>query len=276
MAQQEDLAERLVVASEEGSENDDAGIAGIARCKATAGQRRGSLLFCCLLCWTLVLVSCGPRLGLPPRSILLLSLAPWLIGAAIVMPFGGLVRRLAAGTDEARAVGTFEAPPAPESGASSASSAEAASSTASRGGSARRNSRGELELQVSAPVAAKIQQLNERSRICTRRVWEEMYLAGALRSKRVVATPAHDGTSGEDAAVEEVEELRPAADGPSSSECCICLGAIGMNERVRGLACGHVFHLPCIAQYFVQDTSFELCCPLCRVPLAKQGQFLDF
>lgn len=52
--------------------------------------------------------------------------------------------------------------------------------------------------------------------------------------------------------------------------CCICLSGIVGSSRIRGLGCDHVFHVECIAEWFMQDKSLELACPLCRVPLAKQ------
>eukprot|EP00930_Biecheleria_cincta_P068770 TRINITY_DN56608_c0_g1_i1.p1 TRINITY_DN56608_c0_g1~~TRINITY_DN56608_c0_g1_i1.p1 ORF type:complete len:257 (-),score=38.38 TRINITY_DN56608_c0_g1_i1:320-1000(-) len=52
--------------------------------------------------------------------------------------------------------------------------------------------------------------------------------------------------------------------------CCICLAGISEDSRIRGLGCGHVFHLECVAEWFMKDKSLELACPLCRVPLAKQ------
>merc|ERR1719223_1902399 len=102
-------------------------------------------------------------------------------------------------------------------------------------------------------LAERIQQLNDRTRICTRKVWEEMYLAD-LRG----------GAAGADEMRESLET------------CTICMANIADSDRVRGLACGHIFHLPCLAEWFTRDRTFELCCPLCRVPLSKQPRFRDF
>lgn len=109
------------------------------------------------------------------------------------------------------------------------------------------------EVEIMNPlITERIQQLGERTRVCSRRVWEETYLPD-LR--------------GQDGA----EQMRA-----SMSQCSICMSSIGMSEQIRGLACGHIFHLPCIAEWFMRDRTFELCCPLCRVPLSQQGTFRDW
>mmetsp|Transcript_32929 Transcript_32929/g.94577 ORF Transcript_32929/g.94577 Transcript_32929/m.94577 type:complete len:284 (-) Transcript_32929:304-1155(-) len=106
--------------------------------------------------------------------------------------------------------------------------------------------------EVQNPIIAeRIQQLSERTRICSRKVWEESYLPG-LRG------------------AEGAEQMRPAM-----AECCVCVSSIEMEERVRGLACGHIFHLPCLAEWFIRDRTFTLCCPLCRVPLSDQDSLTD-
>mmetsp|Transcript_61605 Transcript_61605/g.156583 ORF Transcript_61605/g.156583 Transcript_61605/m.156583 type:complete len:270 (-) Transcript_61605:77-886(-) len=109
----------------------------------------------------------------------------------------------------------------------------------------------QLELQ-NPLIAERIKQLSERTRICSRRVWEETYLQD-LRGKV------------------GAEQMRD-----SMSSCSICMSNIKMSAQVRGLACGHIFHLPCLAEWFMRDRTFELCCPLCRVPLAKQGIVSDW
>jgi len=100
-------------------------------------------------------------------------------------------------------------------------------------------------------IAERIQQLNERTRICSRQVWEDSYLVG-LKGREVA------------------EKMKP-----SMAQCCICVCGIEMTDQVRGMACGHSFHLPCLAQWFMQDRSFVLSCPLCRIPLSEQGSFPD-
>lgn len=98
-------------------------------------------------------------------------------------------------------------------------------------------------LQRSDVLTERIQQLNTRTRICTREEWEEAYLPdilGANWSSRV------------------------------SLECSICLGQIAPTARVRGLGCGHMFHLKCLADWFLRDSTLELRCPLCRMRLAEQ------
>jgi len=94
-------------------------------------------------------------------------------------------------------------------------------------------------------VAERIQQLAERTRICTRQEWEEEHL------------PQLDGI-GKD---------------QKADHCCLCMADIAPDDQVRGLACGHAFHLPCVAEWFMRDPTFELSCPLCRVPLSQQRSF---
>merc|ERR1712039_1017276 len=88
----------------------------------------------------------------------------------------------------------------------------------------------------------RIQELERCSRTCTRREWEERYRPQLSSRARTIAI----GT------------------------CSVCVEDIAMNAEVRGLSCGHVFHLQCLAQCFMQDRSMELRCPLCRVPMAQQ------
>lgn len=106
--------------------------------------------------------------------------------------------------------------------------------------------------RFNAGLRERLKQLEERSRICTRRVWEEIYLPAAMRG------------------------LPDDAPRPPTAECTICMSRIDMAERIRGLACGHIFHVQCVGEWFVHDRSFELCCPLCRIPLSQQREFRDF
>eukprot|EP00930_Biecheleria_cincta_P076917 TRINITY_DN6414_c0_g3_i1.p1 TRINITY_DN6414_c0_g3~~TRINITY_DN6414_c0_g3_i1.p1 ORF type:complete len:183 (+),score=16.31 TRINITY_DN6414_c0_g3_i1:147-695(+) len=95
--------------------------------------------------------------------------------------------------------------------------------------------------QRSTLVERVTRQLNQSSCVCSLSDWEECYSA----------FPRCTETS-----------------------CCICLSDIDGFSRIRGLGCGHVFHLACISEWFMQDKSLELACPLCRVPLAKQPAIL--
>lgn len=96
-------------------------------------------------------------------------------------------------------------------------------------------------------LQSRVDQLSQRTRICSRQEWEDNYLPKLL---------GRDGA----------EKLRSA-----TCSCCICLADIEADAQVRGLACGHIFHLHCLAQWFMRDQTYELCCPLCRLPLSKQG-----
>jgi len=89
----------------------------------------------------------------------------------------------------------------------------------------------------------RIQQLEKATRICTLAEWEATYS---------LSMPSLN----------------------HCSSCSICLSEINPDSLVRGLACGHVFHLGCVAEWFMRDQSFELSCPLCRKSLSEQDQCL--
>lgn len=93
-----------------------------------------------------------------------------------------------------------------------------------------------------AKVQEKIRLLQERTRVCTKCEWEETYM------QRL------NGASPQD-------------------QCSICQGSMNPNDKIRGMACGHIFHFSCLGDWFMADRSFELSCPLCRSPLASQGRF---
>lgn len=98
-------------------------------------------------------------------------------------------------------------------------------------------------------IVERIQQLGERTRICSRQVWEEKYL------------PQLRGTSA-------ANRMKSAM-----TQCCVCMSDIGMQDQVRGLSCGHIYHLHCVAEWFMRDPTLELSCPLCRVPMSEQRRF---
>eukprot|EP00931_Biecheleriopsis_adriatica_P068884 TRINITY_DN42775_c0_g1_i1.p1 TRINITY_DN42775_c0_g1~~TRINITY_DN42775_c0_g1_i1.p1 ORF type:complete len:237 (-),score=31.67 TRINITY_DN42775_c0_g1_i1:211-921(-) len=106
--------------------------------------------------------------------------------------------------------------------------------------------RGPVARMQNSVLADRIQQLNERTRVCTREQWEEAYLPDIL------------GPEGSEQRLQ------------FSSECSVCLGSIAMHSKVRGLGCGHMFHLQCLADWFLRDQSYELRCPLCRAPIYEQ------
>lgn len=89
----------------------------------------------------------------------------------------------------------------------------------------------------------RIKQLEECTIICTREEWEN--------------------------------EHRVRLDGAACSECCICMSNIERDAQVRALACGHIFHLLCVAEWFMQDKTFELRCPMCRKALSQQSRLKD-
>mmetsp|Transcript_109814 Transcript_109814/g.309638 ORF Transcript_109814/g.309638 Transcript_109814/m.309638 type:complete len:224 (-) Transcript_109814:216-887(-) len=97
----------------------------------------------------------------------------------------------------------------------------------------------------------RVEQLGERTRICTRAAWEDAFLPALL---------------GEEAA----EAMRS-----SCHICSICMSSLSRSAQVRGLACGHLFHIACLAEWFMRDRSLYLCCPLCRLPLSQQARIPD-
>lgn len=100
-------------------------------------------------------------------------------------------------------------------------------------------------------LAARIRQLTERTRICSREVWEEVYLP-QLRG-----------------------ECGAALMKSAMTQCCVCVSDISRHDQIRGLACGHIYHLNCVAEWFMRDPTFELSCPLCRIPMSEQRRFED-
>lgn len=55
-----------------------------------------------------------------------------------------------------------------------------------------------------------------------------------------------------------------------STQCVICLGEFRTGDRVRRLACLHLFHVSCVDTWFVRNRV----CPVCRVDIeASAAQF---
>lgn len=101
------------------------------------------------------------------------------------------------------------------------------------------------EPPMSQFMQDRLQWLNEKTRMCTRREWETVF----------------------------VPTLPPNNQNASASirgECSVCKENIGMDQQVRGLACGHYFHMECVGEWFVSDRALNISCPLCRVPLEQQ------
>lgn len=65
----------------------------------------------------------------------------------------------------------------------------------------------------------------------------------------------------------------PATAGPASGSCVVCLEGLGEGERVRRLACCHVFHSECLDRWMVGE--MNLSCPLCRSPVATEERRAD-
>lgn len=53
----------------------------------------------------------------------------------------------------------------------------------------------------------------------------------------------------------------------AGDDCTVCLSAIAEGDRVRTLACRHVFHAACLDGWFDQS---RISCPLCRAGPADQ------
>eukprot|EP00929_Paragymnodinium_shiwhaense_P122003 TRINITY_DN94500_c0_g1_i1.p1 TRINITY_DN94500_c0_g1~~TRINITY_DN94500_c0_g1_i1.p1 ORF type:complete len:431 (-),score=115.50 TRINITY_DN94500_c0_g1_i1:107-1399(-) len=99
-------------------------------------------------------------------------------------------------------------------------------------------------------VVAAITQLLEKTRTCTREEWEEIYLP---------ELEANGGGSW----------VRPWS-GSEEPCCSICMGEIARGAQVRGLACGHMFHMACLGSWFMKDANMEMVCPNCRTRIADQ------
>jgi len=97
------------------------------------------------------------------------------------------------------------------------------------------------------PWHERIQMLTERTCVCSRKEWEEQQLPDLLGDKH---------------------------DTGLAATCCLCMCDIAPDEQIRGLACGHAFHVGCLAQWFIRDP-LHVTCPLCRVPLRDQ-QAIDW
>eukprot|EP00929_Paragymnodinium_shiwhaense_P034300 TRINITY_DN18687_c0_g1_i1.p1 TRINITY_DN18687_c0_g1~~TRINITY_DN18687_c0_g1_i1.p1 ORF type:complete len:267 (+),score=34.70 TRINITY_DN18687_c0_g1_i1:123-923(+) len=107
------------------------------------------------------------------------------------------------------------------------------------------------EKEVTILVAQRIQQLAERSRICTYSDWKEKYVPSMAWSA-------------------DKSPCKCKHQQPQQCACPVCLVDFADEDRVRGLSCGHIYHVHCVAQWFLSDKSFELPCPLCRRSIAEQ------
>lgn len=98
---------------------------------------------------------------------------------------------------------------------------------------------------ISEFIDDRIRWLGERSRVCSRAEWESYWVPTLPRNSQTAAAS-------------------------TAGSCSVCMENIAMDAKVRGMACGHYFHLDCVAEWFARDQSFEIACPLCRTPLAQQ------
>jgi hypothetical protein len=117
------------------------------------------------------------------------------------------------------------------------------------------------ESEQTSVVEERIDQLNKRTRVCTLREWTDMFSPSL--------TPPDSQREKLEAGVTEVgrEEMRCYSTSPVSS---ICINELSMDARIRGLSCGHLFHLECAGQWFMKDQTFQLRCPLCWRALSEQ------
>lgn len=53
-----------------------------------------------------------------------------------------------------------------------------------------------------------------------------------------------------------------------SYECSICLDAIQADAQIRGLSCGHAFHVICVDKWLLERSA---CCPVCESALVFTG-----
>ncbi|EHA8586925.1 E3 ubiquitin-protein ligase RHA2A [Cocos nucifera] len=63
-----------------------------------------------------------------------------------------------------------------------------------------------------------------------------------------------------------------AAEKEEEEDCIVCLCGLADGDRVRRLACCHVFHSECVDGWFDQ---MNLSCPLCRSPLVAEERRAD-
>ena len=53
-----------------------------------------------------------------------------------------------------------------------------------------------------------------------------------------------------------------------NSTCSICLCEFQVNDRVKRLPCGHLFHKACLDPWFLDVTSS---CPVCKQHITQRG-----
>lgn len=97
---------------------------------------------------------------------------------------------------------------------------------------------------MSKTVEERIRQLEQRSRVCCRSEWESVWLKDLPHNSRIAAAA-------------------------TSGTCTVCMDSIDSDAMVRGLTCGHYFHLDCLANWFMADRSLDICCPMCRLSLVE-------
>ena len=66
----------------------------------------------------------------------------------------------------------------------------------------------------------------------------------------------------------QADKTRDKSGGDAQTECSICLENFVMQEQLRKVGCGHLFHTRCIQEWFATgDTR----CPMCRFdPVMKR------
>ncbi|KAJ0985725.1 hypothetical protein J5N97_004081 [Dioscorea zingiberensis] len=69
------------------------------------------------------------------------------------------------------------------------------------------------------------------------------------------------------ALAETLNSSRPFSYDASGEDCLVCLCGLASGDRLRRLACGHVFHCDCLDEWLDE---MNLSCPLCRSPLATE------
>ena len=70
------------------------------------------------------------------------------------------------------------------------------------------------------------------------------------------------------AQLRQADKIRDKSGGDAQTECSICLENFVMQEQLRRVGCGHLFHPRCIQEWFATgDTR----CPMCRFdPVMKR------
>lgn len=103
------------------------------------------------------------------------------------------------------------------------------------------------------------------------------WISSIVRCLRLFSSPsssssailASHGLASLIALAETLNSSRPFSYDASGEDCLVCLSGLEAGDRVRRLACGHVFHCDCLDGWLDE---MNLRCPLCRSSLVSSLQ----